>query len=215
VSVDGSALGSARLRRLAAPPSLASVGDAPRCDLCATALDAGHRHLLHRGSGRAEADLVCACRACAILFERHEAGGRRYRLVPEGCRRLVDFRLDEPGWLALGVPVRVAFFVRRDDERRIVACCPSAIGTTEAAVDAAAWDRLEADNPAVRDLEPDVEALLVHRAHGAREHWRAPVDVCYRLAAVVRTRWRGLGAGREVWTAIDRFFETLRTRGDR
>ena len=70
------------------------------------------------------------------------------------------------------------------------------------------------DNPALHELVPDVEALLVNRARGAAEHWLVSLDVCYRLAAVVRTRWRGLGGGQEVWAEIGRFFEALE-KGDR
>ncbi|HVH13778.1 MAG TPA: DUF5947 family protein, partial [Longimicrobium sp.] len=56
------------------------------------------------------------------------------------------------------------------------------------------------------------EALLVNRVRDAREHWLVPVDACYRLVAVMRRHWRGLGGGSEVWTAIDDFFRELRER---
>ena len=58
-------------------------------------------------------------------------------------------------------------------------------------------------------LEPDVEALLVNRAHGAREHFLVPIEDCYRLVALIRTRWRGLTGGREVWEELERFFAGL------
>jgi hypothetical protein len=210
------ALASSRLARLARarPVTSAPTPEPDRCDLCAEALDARHRHLVDLGH-EGERRVLCACRACAVLFDERTAGGHRYRRVPERCRRLVDFRLDEVGWDALGVPVALAFLVRDGARARVVAFCPSAIGTTEAPVDQAAWARLETDNPVLAELEPDVEALLVHRARGAREHWLAPIDVCYRLAAVVRTQWRGLSGGQEVWAAIDRFFESLAGKGGR
>jgi hypothetical protein len=193
-----------RLARLAraAPPRVTAE---ERCDLCAEPVTSAHRHLwdLDRRA------LLCACRACAVLFDRHEAGGRRYRLVPEHRRRLDDFRLDEIAWDALGVPVNLAFFVRDSAEDRVIARCPSALGTTVTTVDPPTWTRIEADNPVLATFEPDVEALLVHRARGAQEHWQAPLDVCYRLAAIVRRRWKGLAGGDEVWTAIDEFFGSL------
>ena len=96
---------------------------------------------------------------------------------------------------------------------RVVASCPSPVGITHAALDGAAWRRVEADNPVLADFEPDVEALLVHRARGAREHWRAPIDICFRLAAVVRRHWKGLSGGTVVWAEIAHFFAALE-KGD-
>jgi hypothetical protein len=211
------ALAGSRLVRLARRRTATSAPDPEpeRCDLCAAALDATHRHLVDLEQGAGARRLLCACRACTVLFDQRAAGGHRYRRVPERCRSVEGFRLDDVGWDALGVPVALAFFVRDVERARVVAFCPSAIGTIEAQVDQAAWARLEADNPVLAELEEDVEALLVHRARGAREHWLAPIDVCYRLAAVVRTRWRGLSGGQEVWSEIDRFFGALAGKGAR
>jgi hypothetical protein len=36
-----------------------------------------------------------------------------------------------------------------------------------------------------------------------------PIDDCYRLVALIRTRWRGLTGGREVWEELARFFDDL------
>jgi hypothetical protein len=54
-----------------------------------------------------------------------------------------------------------------------------------------------------------VEALLVNRAQGARQQWIVPIDDCFRLVGVIRTHWRGLTGGKEVWQALPRFFEDL------
>ena len=69
-----------------------------------------------------------------------------------------------------------------------------------------------AANPVLAELEPDVEALLVNRARGAREHWLVPIDDCYALVGLIRTRWRGLSGGEEVWREIDAFFDGPATR---
>jgi hypothetical protein len=61
-------------------------------------------------------------------------------------------------------------------------------------------------------MERDVEALLVNRVRGAREHFLVPIDECYRLIGLIRTHWRGLSGGREVWEELARFFEQLRER---
>jgi hypothetical protein len=60
------------------------------------------------------------------------------------------------------------------------------------------------------ELEPDVEALLVNRLKGRREHWILPVDRCYELVGLVRTHWSGFAGGDEMWRALDEFFDRVR-----
>jgi hypothetical protein len=180
-----------------------------RCDLCGEPIDAAHRHLLDLERRQ----LLCACRACKILFERREAGGDRYRLVPERRLEIVDFDLDEPRWQSLRIPVDMAFFFASTPAGRVVAFYPSPMGATESLLELEAWEELRARNAVLSELEPDVEALLVNRANGAREHWLVPVDECYRLVGLIRTRWKGLAGGEEVWAEIERFFDGLRELG--
>jgi hypothetical protein len=200
-----------RLHRLASRPSppTAATSRPERCDLCAAPVAPEHRHLLDLGARTVQ----CACRACATLFDHHEAGGRRYRLIPRRLRRLAAMELSDGVWDALEVPVALAFFVRVTDLDRVVAYCPSPLGVITARVDPATWTRLVAANAALADLVADVEALLVNRMRDAREHWLAPIDVCYRLTAVVRARWKGLAGGRAVWSEIDHFFQDLAEKG--
>ena len=62
-------------------------------------------------------------------------------------------------------------------------------------------------------MQPDIEALLVNRPRDAeRQGWLVPIDDCYRLVAVIRTRWRGFTGGKEVWLEIEGFFEELDRR---
>ena len=67
-----------------------------------------------------------------------------------------------------------------------------------------------ADNPLLATLEPDVEALLINRVSGARDHYIAPIDRCFELVGLIRISWRGLSGGQEVWERIDNFFAELR-----
>ncbi len=69
-----------------------------------------------------------------------------------------------------------------------------------------------AANPVLATLEPDVEALLVNRVRGARGHWIVPIDECYALVGLIRTRWRGLTGGARCGRQIGRFFEELDRR---
>jgi hypothetical protein len=72
-----------------------------------------------------------------------------------------------------------------------------------------AWRELECANPVLRALQPDVEALLVNRMEPARDHYRVPIDRCYHLVGLLRTKWHGLSGGVEVWQAIGEFFARL------
>jgi hypothetical protein len=179
-----------------------------RCELCGEPLPAEHRHLLDLESRR----LLCACRACSMLLHRRAAGGGHYRLIPDRRLRLDDFELDEVAWEQLRIPVEMAFFFFSSAAKRVVAFYPSPMGATESRLELTAWEQLQRANPALGTIEHDVEALLVNRARGRRGEWIVPVDDCYRLVAVIRTRWRGFTGGKEVWTEIERFFEELDRR---
>ncbi len=200
-----------RLAQLARPtpaPSAAPTPAQERCDLCAEPVPPGHRHLVDVETRR----ILCACRACTLLFERPGAGGGHLRPLPTRRRRLDDFQLDDADWARLQIPVDMAFFFHSTPAGRVIALYPSPLGATESLLALDAWDDLADANPVLRELEPDVEALLVCRARGMREHWRVPIDDCYELVGLIRTGWRGFGGGEEVWRAIARFFEDLPQR---
>ena len=84
------------------------------------------------------------------------------------------------------------------------------MGATESLLDLADWEELVSRNPVLAGLQPDVEALLVNRTKGAREHWLVPVDRCYELVGLIRTHWKGFGGGTDVWAEVAAFFERLR-----
>jgi hypothetical protein len=86
------------------------------------------------------------------------------------------------------------------------------MGATESLLELETWRELEEANPVLRELDDDVEALLVNRAGGRRQHSLVPIDDCYALAGVMRTHWKGFGGGAEVWREIDAFFDRLRER---
>ncbi|WP_225834452.1 DUF5947 family protein [Streptomyces sp. NK08204] len=173
------------------------------CDLCAAPVSDGHRHLY---DGERQ-EVLCACRPCALLFVRDEAGAGHYRLIPE--RHL---ELPPVDTAPLGVPVGLAFFVPRADGT-VVAHYPGPAGAVRWDVEAAAWREVVAGCALVGNVAPDVEALLVNTARGACRHWIVPVDVCFRLVALVRHEWRGLSGGARVWPAVERFFADLTNTG--
>ena len=155
---------------------------------------------------------MCACRPCSLLFDRGGSGNGRYKLVPERRLRLEDFAMSEQAWEELRIPVDMAFFFDSSAAERVLAYYPGPMGPTESELQLSSWQELEQANPILGELEVDVEALLVNRISGARRHWLVPLDECYRLVGVIRTRWRGLTGGSEVWQEIDRFFEELDRR---
>src|SRR5262249_9221587 len=122
------------------------------------------------------------------------------------------FRLTDATWDGLGIPIDLAFFLQSTPAEGVVAVYPSPAGATESLVSPGAWEALAGENPMLRDLEPDVEAVLVNRGGGAREAYRVGVDECYKLVGVIRTKWRGLSGGQEVWEAIGRLFADLKER---
>jgi hypothetical protein len=179
-----------------------------RCELCGDPIPAEHRHMLDLRNR----ELMCACRACKILFDSGAAGGGHYRLVPDRRLRLTGFEMDDVAWEELRIPVDMAFFFHHTEAGRVVAYYPSPAGPTESLLELDAWEELARANPVLGGLEPDVEALLVNRSRGARQYFLVPIEDCYALVGLIRTRWRGLTGGREVWEEIEAFFERLAGR---
>ena len=189
-----------RLTRLAQREPQAAL---EHCDLCSAPIAAEHRHLLDVSSR----ELMCACRACTLLFDRGAAGGGHYRLVPDRRVHLEDSELTDEMWEELRLPVDVAFFLHSSTEARDMAFYPGPMGATECLLTV----KLEI----LETLEPDVEALLVNRALGARQQWIVPIDDCFQLVGLIRTHWKGLTGGKEVWQELSAFFARLDTEGRR
>lgn len=189
---------TAALERMVRAAGARRAEAADHCGMCGAPVPEQHRHLYDAQTR----DVMCACQACSVLFDRRAASNGHYQLVPRRRRRLPAFRTD-----GLGVPVGLAFFVRRGGH--VVAHYPSPAGATEWEVDDAAWREVVAARPELGGLQPELEALLVNTGRGANEHWLVPVDDCFRLVAIVRKQWRGMSGGSTVWPAIAAFFEGL------
>ncbi|MEO5904565.1 MAG: DUF5947 family protein [Gemmatimonadaceae bacterium] len=193
-----------RLKQLAEKPRAVE-----RCDMCGRDISGEHDHLMQP----AERRLVCVCGACGVLFSGET--GTKYRRVPRRVKSLGDFRMTDGQWEALRLPINLAFFFRSTPAERVVAAYPSPAGATESMLSLDAWEDIERDNPTLLQMEPDVEALLVNRVGSSRnvgpaEYFLVPIDRCYKLVGLIRTKWTGLSGGGEVWGEIAHFFDDLR-----
>jgi Family of unknown function (DUF5947) len=177
-----------------------------RCELCSLGLPTEHEHLLEL----ANRQLVCSCQACAILFSGNQSA--RYRRVPYLVQALPGFRLGDEQWDSLSIPIDMAFFCHASAAGRVMALYPSPGGVIESSLTLESWAVIVADNPVLAKLAPDVEALLVNRIKEAREFYLVSIDQCYKLVGLIRSHWRGLSGGTEVWQEIGRFFEQLKER---
>ncbi|MDA5286900.1 DUF5947 family protein [Streptomyces sp. Isolate_45] len=179
------------------------------CELCGVVVpEDGHRHLVET-ERRA---LVCACTACALLFDRPGAVTGRFRAVPD--RYLTDpgHRLDDNAWELLQIPVGVAFFFRNAALDRLVALYPSPAGATESELDPETWQTVLGSSRLAALLEPDVEALLLRRSAGRTECHLVPIDICYELVGRMRLLWQGFDGGAEARAALDAFFAQVARR---
>jgi hypothetical protein len=178
-----------------------------RCDICGTSIPDDHRHLLHLEERR----IVCSCEACWALH----SGDPEYR--PSGMRTLwLDgFECDEELWGMLGIPIGLAFFMRSsvsEPAHPVVALYPSPAGATESELGLEAWAALARANPVLEQLEPDAEALIVNRLAEPPQYAIAPIDVCYALVGLIKSRWEGISGGDALGGAVSEFFETIRVR---
>ncbi|HEY0694954.1 MAG TPA: DUF5947 family protein [Kribbella sp.] len=207
--------------RAATEPAPAPAGPpVEKCEMCAEPIGEVHGHV----ANLEDRHILCTCRPCMLLFthagagtERRPADGadsptRRFQAVPERYRYDPRFAMSEGDWDELAIPVRMAFFFRNTGMGRTVAFYPSPAGATESELSLDAWVRILAANPAVADVQPDVEALLIDRDTGA---YLVPIDVCYELVGIVRLYWKGFDGGEEAWEQINGFFAALRDRSER
>jgi len=187
---------AAKLQRFAT-----TTPERERCELCGAPIASEHSHLLDIDKRR----LCCACEACA-LAQGESVGFRRLR--PE-TEVLSDFQLCDGDWEALQLPIDLVFFYQSTADGGPVALYPGPAGAMSSALSREAWTRLTEANPRLVEFSPDVEALLINRTKGSRRYYRVSIDRCYALVGLIRSQWRGLSGGTEVWESIERFFATL------
>jgi Family of unknown function (DUF5947) len=207
--ISGTASAFETLRQFARRPRTVE-----RCELCGADLSPDHGHLVEL----ARRKLLCSCEACAILFSGK--GAPKYKRVPRQVSLLADFRMTDGQWDSLMIPINMAFFFKNSVEQKISVLYPSPAGATESMLSLETWVDIVSDNPVLSQMEYDVEALLVNRVSysgGAAEadYYLLPIDECYKLVGIIRTHWRGLSGGTEVWQELAQFFNGLKSKARR
>jgi len=117
------ATGLRRFVRDEAPAEVVAATEPERCEMCREVLDGrtGHGHVVELE----KRTIVCACRACYLLFTAEGAAGGRYRSVPDRVRHDPARPLAAADWNELQIPVAMAFFFVNSALGRIVAGYPS------------------------------------------------------------------------------------------
>lgn len=180
-----------------------------QCELCALALEPQHSHVVDTMDRR----LLCTCYACGLLFAapsdstaRFKAASRRYASLPAPL-------FSDAQWEALGIPIGLAFFFENAATQHIIAFYPGPAGATESQLPLEAWNDLRAREPSIDSMLPDVEAALVYRARGEdARSYIVPIDACYELVGLVRTRWTGINGGEDVQHEIEAYFARIEER---
>jgi len=180
-----------------------------RCELCGVPLEDPHGHVVDSADRR----LLCACRACSTLFFAPGAGNGRFKGVPSRYAAIPAPLFSDAQWEALGIPIGLAFFFRSSTTDHVIAFYPGPAGTTESLLPLEAWQDLAQREPLVAQLELDVEAVLVYRPRDRNvRSYVVPIDACYELAGLVRSKWKGIAGGADVDAAIEAFFEGIEAR---
>jgi Family of unknown function (DUF5947) len=213
---DGAAAPIAALRKFT--QRRGSEAALERCDLCSATLPEEHEHLYDI----TRRQLLCTCAPCTVMGEVRAKGG--HRRVPRRYLALHDFQMSDEQWDELAIPVSMAFLTTGSDGS-IHCHYPSPAGPTESLLTLDGWTALVDQNPVLRELEPDVEALLVNRlaesreereetAQTGHEYYLVPIDACFELVGLIRVHWRGFSGGKKAWDRIEDFFNGLRQRAE-
>ncbi len=176
------------------------------CDLCAAPIDKSHSHVVDTGDRR----LLCTCYPCGLLFDAPGAAGGRFKAVPKRYAAIPAPLFSDAQWEALGIPIGLAFFFENAATGRVIAFYPGPAGATESQLPLEAWKELREREPLIASMQADVEAAIVHRPRGrAAKAYVVPIDACYELVGLVRTKWTGINGGDEVQEAVAAFFDRI------
>jgi hypothetical protein len=177
-----------------------------RCDMCSIALGSDHPHLVEPATRR----LICACPACAVLFS--SSANKNIEEYRRMVRALPDFEMTDAQWEGLMIPINMAFFFQSSAAGKVIVLYPSPAGATESLLDFDSWQAIVQTNPQLQRMNQTLKLCLLI---GSR---KPPTTSSFQSTSVtssvglIRTKWKGLSGGVEVWEAINDFFAVLRNR---
>ena len=67
----------------------------------------------------------------------------------------------------------------------------------------------------LEQLEADAEALVVNRISDPPQYAIVPIDQCYALVGLIKSRWEGISGGSAIEQAVPEFFAAAAERGPR
>jgi hypothetical protein len=180
------------------------------CEMCTAEILPTHGHV----ADLEKSSLLCVCRPCYLLFESRQAGGGRYRRVPDRYVYDPSRPMSAAEWDELEIPVGLAFFMYSSQAGEVAGFYPSPAGSTECRLDLSAWERIAQAHPLLAAIEPDVEAALITRSDHSNiiEHFIVPIDACYELAGRMRMLWKGFDGGTEARQSIAEFLDEVRAQ---
>jgi hypothetical protein len=178
------------------------VEEAEKCEICGSGLATEHRHLLELGERR----ILCSCEPCIAM----RSGMDNYCPVGTRFLWLEDFELPGELWASFQLPIGLAFFFYSTGVDAVVALYPSPAGATESELHLESWEKLQALNPILENLEADAEALVINRMDDEPQYAVVPIDECYRLVGLIKSTWEGISGGSAIENAVPKFFEYVR-----
>jgi len=102
-------------------------------------------------------------------------------MIPRETRAIRDFRMPDVPWKIHDLPGNVTFVFYSTSAAKLMSVCQVAAGTVESTVPREVWKAIIEANPALEEMRPDVEGLLIIHTGESREYFIAPIDVCYNL----------------------------------
>jgi hypothetical protein len=157
------------------PPMISGTVTQHSCRFCSAPLESYANPLFEVATQR----IVPACDKCASLFLRND--GRPFKLIPRQTRALENFQMPDVSGEAFSLAVGVTFIFYSTGAARLLAVYRSAFTTVETIVPRETWKAMVEANPALEEMRPDVEGLLIISTLNFREYCIAPIDVCYNL----------------------------------
>ena len=98
----------------------------------------------------------------------------------------------------------------RERGQGVVALYPSPAGATESELHLAAWDELRRREPGARRARARGRGADREPAErSARATPIVPIDRCYELVGMIKSRWEGISGGSAIDDAVAEFFASL------